>query len=502
MRRAARALTVVSLLLGLVAPAAADLSLTAKAEVVKVYSASLEVDQASTIIGDDLMPKASATNITTLQTAIAQGTNVMHKFTQGIVRLHGISTTSRYVGDGSLAAGAWANDIGPAAMTCGGCTLTGLRTSLNTLASPTGCSGAPCGDAAFQAAATAASSRMTAAINLINTVNTATSFANALPVFPATTSSRPGRPFGMATTPLVASETSNIIGPHGDYTRILSVILFSTGFLRDALDAGGTQGLRYAINTGEAAYSVAEFTAFGAYFTMITQVAARQRHALMAYALIPTNATECGMSKTHLSARVASEALLSGVGTVGIPGLYSTFTTAHFSTLVTAMMTRSTAFGRFFGSLSSVNTEIGFPRGILGAWRQSDQSWWSIMEFPNRPVESLTQLRAQLRDPIDAFGPPLCPDAIAPSVTLTEPANAATVSGLVTITATAADDVVIAKVVFSIDAVPLSDVPVLAPYAITWDSASVANGSRTITATAFDAAGNSASDSVVVTVGN
>ena len=91
-------------------------------------------------------------------------------------------------------------------------------------------------------------------------------------------------------------------------------------------------------------------------------------------------------------------------------------------------------------------------------------------------------------------------DTTAPTVALTSPAAGATVSGSsVALAATAADNVGVARVEFKVDGTLITS-DLSAPYAATWNASSASAGSHTILATAYDAAGNSASSSVSVTV--
>ncbi|HYV43892.1 MAG TPA: PHB depolymerase family esterase [Myxococcaceae bacterium] len=92
-------------------------------------------------------------------------------------------------------------------------------------------------------------------------------------------------------------------------------------------------------------------------------------------------------------------------------------------------------------------------------------------------------------------------DTTPPTVSLTAPANGATVSGTITLSATASDNVGVSRVELSVDGsvVGTSTAP---PYQVSWNTASVGNGGHTVTAKAFDAAGNSASSSSSVTVSN
>jgi poly(hydroxyalkanoate) depolymerase family esterase len=87
-------------------------------------------------------------------------------------------------------------------------------------------------------------------------------------------------------------------------------------------------------------------------------------------------------------------------------------------------------------------------------------------------------------------------DSVAPTVSLTAPANGATVSGVVSINASASDNVGVARVEFLIDGT-LAGSDGSSPYAYSWDTTSSANGTRNLQARALDAAGNSASSAAI-----
>ncbi len=91
------------------------------------------------------------------------------------------------------------------------------------------------------------------------------------------------------------------------------------------------------------------------------------------------------------------------------------------------------------------------------------------------------------------------PDTTRPTVSITYPADGATVSGSVALAATASDDTRVARIEFRVDGVLLAS-DFTAPYAGTWDASSASPGPHTITASAYDAAGNSAISGVSVTV--
>jgi poly(hydroxyalkanoate) depolymerase family esterase len=80
-------------------------------------------------------------------------------------------------------------------------------------------------------------------------------------------------------------------------------------------------------------------------------------------------------------------------------------------------------------------------------------------------------------------------DGIAPVVALTSPLNGATVSGDVSLGATASDDVGVDRVEFLLDGALLGS-DAIAPYAWTWNAAASSNGAHTLQARAFDLADN------------
>jgi hypothetical protein len=85
-------------------------------------------------------------------------------------------------------------------------------------------------------------------------------------------------------------------------------------------------------------------------------------------------------------------------------------------------------------------------------------------------------------------------DTTAPTVSLSAPANNATVSGSsLTISANAADNVAVVGVQFKLDGANLGAEDTSAPYSVMLDTTTIADGSHTLSAVARDAAGNQAS---------
>ena len=91
-------------------------------------------------------------------------------------------------------------------------------------------------------------------------------------------------------------------------------------------------------------------------------------------------------------------------------------------------------------------------------------------------------------------------DGVAPSATITAPANGTTVSGNVAVTANASDNIGVDRVEFLLDGALLGS-DASAPYAYVWNSAAASNGAHALQARAVDLAGNTGySPQVNVTV--
>jgi hypothetical protein len=90
-----------------------------------------------------------------------------------------------------------------------------------------------------------------------------------------------------------------------------------------------------------------------------------------------------------------------------------------------------------------------------------------------------------------------------PTVSITSPASGATVSGTITVSATATSTVGIASVQFQVDGANVGAAVTVAPYNYAWNTTTVANGNHTLTAVAKDTAGNTTTSAgVTVNVSN
>jgi glucose/arabinose dehydrogenase/chitodextrinase len=94
----------------------------------------------------------------------------------------------------------------------------------------------------------------------------------------------------------------------------------------------------------------------------------------------------------------------------------------------------------------------------------------------------------------------LAPDTTLPTVTITAPTGSAPLSGTVTISATASDNVGVSGVTFLVDNVVVGGgEDTTSPYSVLWDSTTALNGVHTIIARARDTSGN-LGDSLPVSV--
>ncbi|HEV8253997.1 MAG TPA: Ig-like domain-containing protein [Vicinamibacteria bacterium] len=93
---------------------------------------------------------------------------------------------------------------------------------------------------------------------------------------------------------------------------------------------------------------------------------------------------------------------------------------------------------------------------------------------------------------------PPVPDTTPPVTAITAPAAGSTVSGTVAVTASASDNVGVARVEFYLDGA-LQFTDTAAPHSWSWDTKTAANGAHILASSAFDAAGNRG-DSAPVTV--
>ena len=85
---------------------------------------------------------------------------------------------------------------------------------------------------------------------------------------------------------------------------------------------------------------------------------------------------------------------------------------------------------------------------------------------------------------------------------MTAPSSGAIVTSTITLSATANDNVGVSGVQFLLDGVNVGSEDTVSPYSVSWNTATSSDGSHIISALARDAAGNTGTSSVTVTVNN
>jgi len=109
--------------------------------------------------------------------------------------------------------------------------------------------------------------------------------------------------------------------------------------------------------------------------------------------------------------------------------------------------------------------------------------------------------QAQTTITVSSVPPPS--DTTPPTVSLTAPTNGATVSGTVSITANATDNIAVQKVEFYRDSGVLLGIDTSTPFTYNWDTTTIGNGAHTVYAIATDTSVNTTlSLSRTVTVNN
>ena len=145
------------------------------------------------------------------------------------------------------------------------------------------------------------------------------------------------------------------------------------------------------------------------------------------------------------------------------------------------------ADGVTWSELGSVSVPMA-SSVYVGAFINPDEhNVWQTADFDQVSVSADTSL-------------PL--DTTPPTVSITAPANGLIVSGTTALTATATDNVGVAKVQFVVDGSPLGPALTVGPYSFSLNTLTLSNTAHTISAAAYDAAGNEAWSSVTVTVDN
>ena len=112
---------------------------------------------------------------------------------------------------------------------------------------------------------------------------------------------------------------------------------------------------------------------------------------------------------------------------------------------------------------------------------------------------SQAEIQTDMITPIGSTPPP--PDTTPPTVSMSSPANGATVSGTTTVSASASDNVAVAGVQFLLDGNNLGSEVASSPFSMQWNTATSTAGTHALAAIARDTSGNkTTSASISVTV--
>jgi subtilisin family serine protease len=151
-------------------------------------------------------------------------------------------------------------------------------------------------------------------------------------------------------------------------------------------------------------------------------------------------------------------------------------------------------------------TSVEFYDGTTLLWTDSTEPYsyaWNTRTAPNgtRPLTVRAYDAAGLVGVSAEVSVTLDNDLSPPTVSFTTPAPGATVRGSVTLGAVATDNVGVTRVEFYDGATRLGT-DTVSPYNASWSTASGPNGSRTVTARAYDASGNIGLAELTVVVDN
>ena len=146
----------------------------------------------------------------------------------------------------------------------------------------------------------------------------------------------------------------------------------------------------------------------------------------------------------------------------------------------------------FFADGASIGTDSVAPYSV--SWDST-----TMADGPHTLTATATDTIGQTAS--DSIGVTVDNVDSPPTVSVTRPTNGDTVRGPVTLSADATDDKSVSQVEFFVDGASIGTDSV-APYSVSWDTATGADGPHTVTATATDTIGQTASNSISVTVDN
>lgn len=206
--------------------------------------------------------------------------------------------------------------------------------------------------------------------------------------------------------------------------------------------------------------------------------------------MIPVSATDSNDAKTSWSSfgsYVAVAAPGAGIWTTSADGSYASVSGTSFSSPITAgvvalMMAAKPTLSA--GQVESLLYSTAVDLGTVG--RDTSYGYGRI----------------DAAAAVAAAAATVAADTQAPTVAIAAPLGGSTVSGLTGVDVSAGDNVGVTRVELRVNGSTIAT-DTVSPYQFSWDTAKLANGTASVVAYAFDAAGNSkASTSVSVNVSN
>jgi hypothetical protein len=177
-----------------------------------------------------------------------------------------------------------------------------------------------------------------------------------------------------------------------------------------------------------------------------------------------------------------------------------TTTTTAFDTLAVQVRNSSGTVLSTLKTFSNLNKNTGFAQQTFDLTSFKGQT--IQINFVGTEDSSL-QTSFVLDDFALNVTTPSTTDTTPPTTSVTAPTNGSTVSGTVTVNASASDNVGVTQMQLLIDGTLVASNTNSTSLSFSWSTASVANGSHTIVSKAFDAAGNvGTSATITVTVSN
>jgi thermitase len=265
-------------------------------------------------------------------------------------------------------------------------------------------------------------------------------------------------------------------------------------------------GLTYAVDHGVRVMNVS----FGGIAASPTILAA-SRYVVEHGGVVVGAAGNCGC----IDSTPPTPYILSVSATDRSDGLASFSSTGSYVDLAApGVGIRTTSRGGGYGSASGTSFASPVVAGVIALMLSVDPDL-SAEEIESILAETAEDLGAagydtefgygrvdSFRAVLGAMGEPMpIPDTLPPSVWIEAPAEGETLQGSVAISIGASDDIGVAAVELYLDGGFFAR-DTSAPFAFSWNSEVAADGAHELTAVAYDAAGNSASAVVTVTLRN